>query len=745
MLKFLNLKFLKGIFPCLLLIGVQPGLKAQQHMVEGDVLKSRLATITLNNNQAKLFVHYDKTIYVPNESVWFTAYLLNSDTLNITPDILSVVLVNNSDRSLVLQKKFVFSGATSSGSFLVPDSIAEGDYSIIAYVNHLIKGKPDISYSQRIAVKRAELQDSKDIPKKVSKPVFTTSDSAGFNIRFYPEGGDLVEGLPAYVGWEAKDSAGASLKLKAVLIENNQLVDTVETSTAGMGRFFVRPKAGRKYALRLIGADSQAQFELPAARQSGITIGVNSALVKNTLMLRVASTTPGKIHVVVHNARQVFYLLTNIDPEKNGIFRIALDSVPCGLAAVTIYNEQEEPCAERIFFAHYDHPQVASVKSDKQQYGKRQKVTLKLNLNSVIDSQALVSVACVQSSRIDRRHFNDIDNYSFLDEELNALPAMFSKDIATRKDYLEDVLLIKGWRRYKDTVAPADRPSDAAMHFTGTIKVNGKEAKKPKTLTLMGNGNVFFINTDKQGRFTIPRDNLIAADEKVFALFATSDDAFTIHISLQDPFLQINRSFTLKLPVYVSEVSSGERFIDPAVLLSQDKIQLKAVKINARPIDERFNPSARPGMHKNACGDYICMAGALNCPYPGHLYATSVPIKGHRYIRHVGERHDDSPFIIMANVPFIYEGCDTKNHSLIRFGGINLDKEYYPYTKTDVDNSEPLYNSTLYWGSQVKLTKGKQKEISFYTGDVSGEFSVIMQGITPAGVVYSEDKFEVTK
>ena len=716
-------------------------LRAQNALTTNDTLRSVIAAGAAGR-QAKLFIHYDKTVYLPNETIWFTAYRLSNMASLSNADILSVVIVKNDDRAIVIQKKFRVKGSTSFGSILIQDTIAAGDYSIIAYTNHSVKGMPDELFTQRISIKRIGQADRNAKLKSPAIASFTKTDSAQIKIKFYPEGGDLVANLSCYVGWEAKDGTGAALKVKGVLLKDGEFIDTVETSAYGMGKFFIKPKFGSKYTVKLTD-NSQRSFNLPSLIDRGVALTLPASLVHDTLVLKIASTLTGKVHILVHNARKVFYALTNIEPKEGKLFKVALDSLPSGLAAVTILNENLKPCAERVFFAHYDSPPTVSLKADAQKYGKRQKVTVKLNLNSNTATPALISVVCVQENRINRRFFNDIDNYGYLTQELNFLPASLNGDgnLLKRKN-LEDVLLVRGWRRYIDTTTAHSLQSDTVPRFTGIVTIEKKQAKKPMTLTLMGNSKVLFVNTDNSGNFSIADDDMVVPDGKTLALFATGDNAFATHISLTDPFVQINQSLAAKLLAFDREALTNEKISEPELSIVQNQVLLKEVKIKAPKDDQLFNGAATPGLHTNACGDYVCIVNGLNCPYPGHTHRTSIPIKGHRYFRHGNMKADGW---LDSNEPVIYEGCQTKNQSLIRFSGINLSKEFYGYNNTDVNTTDPLYNSTLYWHHQISLTKGKQTELSFYTGDISGKFDIIIQGITDSSVVYSEDKFEVAK
>lgn len=50
----------------------------------------------MDNPLTTLFVHFDKTIYTNNETVWFTGYILNAGLAEISKhQVLSVALVRD--------------------------------------------------------------------------------------------------------------------------------------------------------------------------------------------------------------------------------------------------------------------------------------------------------------------------------------------------------------------------------------------------------------------------------------------------------------------------------------------------------------------------------------------------------------------------------------------------------------------------------------------------------------------------
>ena len=93
----------------------------------------------------------------------------------------------------------------------------------------------------------------------------------------------------------------------------------------------------------------------------------------------------------------------------------------------------------------------------------------------------------------------------------------------------------------------------------------------------------------------------------------------------------------------------------------------------------------------------------------------------------------------------IYTGCVVTNESLLLFKGVYAAQEFYPPDLSQVSATEPQYLSTLFWKHQLKISTTKDAEFSFYTGDITGSFKIIIQGVTGNDVVYGEKTFNVVK
>ncbi|MBL7762021.1 MAG: hypothetical protein JNL23_01220, partial [Chitinophagaceae bacterium] len=99
-----------------------------------EVLKKQLNNYSEKNLQEKIFIHTDKSFYVPGEIMWFKAYVV--DAIEHKPiDISKVAYIEILDQNnkAVSQAKIELVNGSGSGSFLIPVSITTGNFTLRAY------------------------------------------------------------------------------------------------------------------------------------------------------------------------------------------------------------------------------------------------------------------------------------------------------------------------------------------------------------------------------------------------------------------------------------------------------------------------------------------------------------------------------------------------------------------------------------------------------------------------------------
>jgi hypothetical protein len=561
---------------------------------------------------------------------------------------------------------------------------------------------------------------------KFNLPVRNRSN---YQIQFYPEGGYLVDRLISKVGFEIKDLDGTVIKAKGVLYENDIAIDTLQSNSTGLGSFSICPQPSKKYYVKLFGNERESNiYDLPAALKYGTVLTAGTAIAENDFRLQLEANNNQKIHVLVHNFADVFLhadLILVAGKTQN--IRFKLDFVPIGLNAVTILDSNYRPMGERIFFAHYDQLNQTELSTDKNEYSTRDQVDLKLKVSgkSKAPLTALVSVSCTQTNRVSVGNNQNIIDYFYLQQHLKPLPNRPMGLKYVDQDYLNDVLLVKTWSRYKwpEEEVVNKKVMLSSFGYHGEITRRKKLLTSPLGLTTIAGENLNFLDTDSAGRFNIPFDHLLIKEPKTPVWLGMATDRYDLYsLDINNPHEELAKHIVqqnFELPNVRAEVLNN----DYQSITSAAGIKLKEVVITKNNQNTDYAKRTY-----NKCGDYVCRYNILNCP--NHLAdaGSRSPVNGKTYSNGKGGE-------------IIYRGCleAERKPNITILKGINLAKEFYV---SDISNkNEPINFSTVYWNYQV-LIKG-ETSVSFNTGDLTGPFKIIVQGVTNGGVVYGEKEITV--
>jgi TonB-dependent SusC/RagA subfamily outer membrane receptor len=198
------------------------------------------------------------------------------------------------------------------------------------------------------------------------------------DLQFLPEGGTLVEGLPANIAFRAVNENGKPSDVKGqVMDENGNVITTFESYHDGMGQFALTPEVGKRYLAKLILPTGIKQhFDLPAASKQGLSMMLSRK--DSSLQFSIAATQETKILLIGQSKNDVYY--HKAFSLKKGMQTIDVDPTgfPAGIARFTITSEQRIPLAERVAFLHPNRRLQVHITTDKNKYQPREKVTLRL-------------------------------------------------------------------------------------------------------------------------------------------------------------------------------------------------------------------------------------------------------------------------------------------------------------------------------------------------------------------------------
>src|SRR6187397_1149343 len=251
-----------------------------------SVIRDQFENYRENMPQEKIYAHTDKNVYLAGEILWFKIYNVDASFhqfLDISK--LAYVEVLDKDHKPVIQTKISLNEGLGNGSFSLPVDLNSGNYVMRAYTNWMKNFGADFFFEKPITI----------INTIKTEPINATSKAQNsYDIQFFPEGGNLVNGIESTVGFRAVDQFGRGYDLAGVVANNNS--DTIlsfQSTKFGIGNFKFTPISGIAYKafFRLPNGDVVIK-ELPQPFNEGYVMHLHKA-------------ADDKIHITVKTSKNL--------------------------------------------------------------------------------------------------------------------------------------------------------------------------------------------------------------------------------------------------------------------------------------------------------------------------------------------------------------------------------------------------------------------------------------------------------
>lgn len=178
------------------------------------------------------------------------------------------------------------------------------------------------------------------------------------DLKFYPEGGALVAGLPGHVAFELNDENGQHVAAEVTIYNRHkQIIARTHTVHRGRGTFVIpQVSAEEKYKAVFRYGKYEYEVELPEVEDAGCTLRVtqNDSLIHARIESHGLPDEEVGLQILHGGAVQAF---TTLKPDSQGKASadIPTDSLAEGVNQMTLFDGRGHILAERLFFVnHHD-------------------------------------------------------------------------------------------------------------------------------------------------------------------------------------------------------------------------------------------------------------------------------------------------------------------------------------------------------------------------------------------------------
>lgn len=447
--------------------------------------------------QEKAYLHLDKPYYTAGETIWLKAYLIEAVTniLDTASIPLNVELIDNQLGRVVEKKILRLEEGMAAANFELPDSLHSGYYRLRAYTNWMRNFDESLMFSKEFKVHK--------IGEEIMPVKFNAQE---IDFQFFPEGGQIVEGMDNKVAFKATDKVGNGVDVTGVVVSDKE--DTVMvfgSEHLGMGVFNFRAVPGETYSAKIKYRNIfEKEVAFPAIEKEGFIMGVEAVADKNLIRMYVGHNEKktkgsGDIVVVGQSQGRICYVARTPAHNRAMSVKIPKDKFPEGVAQFTAFDETGRPRCERLVYIYKEDYVNVSITSDKKSYQPREEVKLEIEAKDM-DGQPVVgnfSVVVSDGKQVlIPPHEENILTYLLLSSDVKGKIEQpdyyFSQTKPEVRRHMDILLLTQGWRRFKweDILKPTLPEPVFALEqgigISGEItRPNGKLFEKPVNITFM--------------------------------------------------------------------------------------------------------------------------------------------------------------------------------------------------------------------------------------------------------------------
>ncbi|WP_040280604.1 hypothetical protein [Psychroserpens damuponensis] len=431
------------------------------------------------------YAHLNKSLYLKDETIGFSVYVFDKNSKKHSNSTTNVYCSIEDSKGNILNKTLILAEkGVANGNFTIDSTYATGNYTFKAYTNWMKNFDEQNFYIQNIKIINTDQEND----------LSTRMDAPRLDAQFLPEGGHLISTIKNVVGVVIKDDSGYGLNAAEGVIKDASglVITNFKTNQFGIGRFMLTPEKGKDYTAEITYNDLTSTIKIEPAKPSGLNLSLNDLGSKIALTVRTNAQTLQRIQdkkfkIVIHNGSVIKSLDISFNDAQDITKLINYSDLYPGINIFTLFDEQDKPILERLFF-NYDG--ISIVNSEKESITKTtDSITISVpfkNIKAAHSHNLSVSILPSKTTSYDTDH--NVISYTFLQPYVKGYienARYYFTEINRKKKFeLDNLLLTQGWSSYEWNSIFKNTP-EIKYNFEKGISVNAHINKSKSNTFIM--------------------------------------------------------------------------------------------------------------------------------------------------------------------------------------------------------------------------------------------------------------------
>lgn len=320
------------------------------------------------DNIKQIFLHFNKSTYISGENIYYSSYLFKKDSkkLHLPKEYIYINLLDENGNSIDSRITQSDNGL-GSGSFFLSKEMESGQYYIQAHTYDMNFLNQDHSSIYPISLIN---MDSGLLPLLTA--------SSQINIEFFPEGGNLIEGIFNSCVVQIRDAYNMPLQLDSLILSNDKDLkgQRITINKKGLGKFSLIPENDIDFMVTAHYGDKTVKVPVLKAKPKGYVLMANTNHEKQEIgiSIRTNQVTHSKmnqtyfsLHIKGGDALEILEIPIDLVKVKKEII-LPYANLQQGFNTISLLDSNNSILASRKVFIlkdrHTTLPQITNVKRE---------------------------------------------------------------------------------------------------------------------------------------------------------------------------------------------------------------------------------------------------------------------------------------------------------------------------------------------------------------------------------------------
>ena len=479
--------------------------KAQDNYKILDSLSANLISNIRLHEKEKTFLITDKRIYASGDNIWYRGFLLKSVSEKVSTKSKNVFVELVDEKDSIISRQLLNARMQQlNGRIHLSTSLNSGYYWLRVFTGEMAMYNPTNSNTTCLYIVNPATGNSSTTDKKVAK-------GGAVNMQFFPEGGSIISGSNAVVGFRITDANGNPVQISGVIKNNKDTVNTPFYSDQfGLGRFEFFPSRFKKYTAFIGAKGKESLFNLPSFNlyAGQIEVAQEAGVLKKLQVLLEDSIYQKNFATFLVGVTKDSITFASVG---HGMYELPFTphSFPNGITTFYLFDKNMKLLSERSVYI--DEPLIhVTAAVDKSSYPKRSKGMLSISIADVNNVPLPSSIAVsITDSAVALPNSNKKLIEEFFANTSKALSNWDLADAGMIAPSDMDVMMLSLQKGIKSQQEDAAKNYDYGIDER-FLNIKGKVVNTnpaDKIVTLISTSGTIIISTDTSradGAFVIP-------------------------------------------------------------------------------------------------------------------------------------------------------------------------------------------------------------------------------------------------